>query len=239
MLDETDAKMIEPLFKWNPGIESIYLSYHCQSIAAQLSPLLSSCRHIKSMTLEGWDDAVAIHRVMMACRNVEVLDIRGPVDFYPDWRNERSVQALCTLIEMHPKIQCVHAGTFVLEEWMHATRLSRCAHNVAPISMPDYWYSLQAGLFYAVFGVLGTWAVYSSAITIMGWVCETTGVSKMVGAIVVLVAPMAYLTSFIAHDRLLRTRRGSWLVWFVKNYLMVRLRFSKRLRSAMPRDHGV
>lgn len=129
--DLVDVKLIEPLFRWNPGVEYLYLSQSCQPMAQGLVPLLGKCRKLSHVTLEGWNDAVAIHRVVMACRQIDTLDTFSPIDLPRDWKNELAVQALATLIEMHPKLRCVKSHRLFLGDWYTATQYSRCKHNVA------------------------------------------------------------------------------------------------------------
>ncbi|KAG5474300.1 hypothetical protein LSCM1_03080 [Leishmania martiniquensis] len=129
--DALDARLIEPLFRWNPGVEYLYLSRHCEPMSKHLLGFLSRCHHLREVTLEGWNDAVAVHRVMMACKNADVLETYSLDDPPRDWRNELSVQALSTLIEMHPKLRAVKSHRLYLADWYEATRFSRCKHNVA------------------------------------------------------------------------------------------------------------
>lgn len=100
-------------------------------MTAQLIPQLSKLRNLTMITLEGWTDAVAIHKVMMICKSVEVLDLYSIDEQRRDWTNELSVQALTTLVEMHPKIRAVQGSRALLEKWYAATKYSRCKHNVA------------------------------------------------------------------------------------------------------------
>ncbi|GET89984.1 hypothetical protein, conserved [Leishmania tarentolae] len=129
--DALDARLIEPLFRWNPGVEYVYLSRHCEPMAKQLLSSLSRCHNLREVTLEGWNDAVAVHRVMMACKHADVLDTYSLDDPPRNWRNELSVQALASLIEMHPKLRVVKSHRLYLGDWYEATRFSRCKHNVA------------------------------------------------------------------------------------------------------------
>ncbi|CAJ1028578.1 hypothetical protein, conserved [Leishmania lindenbergi] len=131
--DALDARLIEPLFRWNPGVEYVYFSRHCEAMAQQLLSSLSRCHHLREVTLEGWSDAVAVHRIMMACKNADVLETYSLDDSPRSWRNELSVQALTTLIEMHPKLRAVKSHRLYLADWYEATRFSRCKHNVALI----------------------------------------------------------------------------------------------------------
>eukprot|EP00796_Vickermania_ingenoplastis_P008353 gene8353-5851_t len=129
--DAVDVKAIEPLFRWNPGLEYAYLSHSCQGAAAQLAPVLARCPKLREVTLEGWSDAVGIHRVMMACKGVDVLDTFSLEDEPREWKNEVSVQALSTLTEMHPRLRAVKSHRPYLLDWQLATQFSRCRHNVA------------------------------------------------------------------------------------------------------------
>lgn len=145
--DALDARLIEPLFRWNPGVEYVYLSRHCQPMAQQLVSSLSRCPHLREVTLEGWNDAVAVHRVMMACKQADVLETYSLDDPPREWRNELSVQALTTLIEMHPKLRAVKSHRLYLTDWYEATRFSRCKHNVALIPFSCDFVLLFYGLF--------------------------------------------------------------------------------------------
>lgn len=144
--DALDAKLIEPLFRFNPGVEYVYLSQSCQGMASYLSGPLARCPRLKELTLEGWEDAVAIHRVVMACKSVEVVDTYSLDDPSRSWKNEISVQALSTLIEMHPKLRAVKSHRLYLADWLAATQFSRCRHNVALVTFVcDY-----VGLLYLI-----------------------------------------------------------------------------------------
>lgn len=145
--DAMDARMIEPLFRWNPGVEVLYLSRHCEAMAPQLTASLSRCHQLREVTLEGWNDAVAIHRVMMACKHADVLDTYSLDDPPRQWHNELSVQALTTLIEMHPKLRLVKSHRLYLADWYEATRFSRCKHNIALVPFSCDFVLLFYGIF--------------------------------------------------------------------------------------------
>ncbi|PWV00617.1 hypothetical protein C4B63_6g496 [Trypanosoma cruzi] len=145
--DALDAKLMEPLFRWNPGVEYLYLSRFCQPMALYLVPYLQRCTQLRTLTLEGWDDATAIHRVVMACKNVDVLDAFSLDDPPRKWKNELSVQSLNTLIEMHPKLICVKATRVYLADWHEATQFSRCKHNIALVTFSCDYVLLHYGLF--------------------------------------------------------------------------------------------
>ena len=38
--DKLDAKLMEPLFRWNPGLEYLYLCNACETMAAELAQYL-------------------------------------------------------------------------------------------------------------------------------------------------------------------------------------------------------
>lgn len=132
--DEMDAKLIEPLFRLNPGVEYVYLSRSCEGMAPKLTGYLAHCPRLREITLEGWTDAVAIHKIMMACKSADVLDTYSLDDSARSWKNELSVQALSTLIEMHPKLRAVKSHRLYLADWLAATQFSRCRHNVALVT---------------------------------------------------------------------------------------------------------
>ena len=129
--DEYDCRLIEPLFKKNPSVEYIFLSSDCMPMVNQLVPVLSQLRHVKTLALPGWSDAIAIHKIVMACKHCEIVDAMSLESKEINWVNEASVQALCALIEMHPKLRAVLATRFYLAHWYAATLHSRCRFNVA------------------------------------------------------------------------------------------------------------
>lgn len=135
--DKLDIKMLEPIFKWNPGASYIYLSLECQTVASEIANCLKTMRNISDVTLEGWSDPIAIHKIVMACKHVELLDCYSIEDPPREWKTEAGVQALCTLIEMHPKLRGVCATRNYLLDWYEATVSSRCKHNIALIPFGD------------------------------------------------------------------------------------------------------
>lgn len=157
--DAMDAKLMEPLFRWNPGVEYIYLSQNCQAMASQLVPYLQRCTQLRTLTLEGWNDAVAIHRVVIACKHVATLDAFSFDDPVRQWKNELSVQALNTLIEMHPKLICVKGTRVYLTDWYEATQFSRCKHNIALVPFTCDFVLLHYGFFLLLVSVVA-YAVY-------------------------------------------------------------------------------
>ncbi|EPY34577.1 hypothetical protein STCU_01516 [Strigomonas culicis] len=157
--DKLDAQLIEPLFRWNPGVEYVYLSQYCQPMAAQLAPALARCHRLREVTLEGWNDAAAIHRLVMACKHAEVLDTYSPDDPPREWKSELSVQALATLIEMHPRLRAVKSHRLYLGDWYEATQFSRCKHNIALVPFSCDWILLHHLLFLMVLCV-PSYAVY-------------------------------------------------------------------------------
>lgn len=155
--DTLDANLIEPLFRFNPGVEYVYLSLSCQEMAPHLASILARSHRLKELTLEGWDDAVAIHRIVMACKNVEVVDTYSLDDPPRFWKNEISVQALSTMIEMHPKLRAVKSHRLYLADWLSATQFSRCRHNVALVTFVcDY-----VGLLYLIVLLLIMFPAYA------------------------------------------------------------------------------
>lgn len=144
-LDEVDAQMIVPLFRWNPGVQYLYLSRSCQAMTPRLVPYLARCHKLQEVTLEGWNDAVAIHSIAMACKSLEVIDTYSLDDEPRRWKSELPIQALSTLTEMHPKLRAVKSHRLYLADWLEATQYSRCRHTVALIPFScDYVLLLYA-----------------------------------------------------------------------------------------------
>jgi hypothetical protein len=137
--DKVDAKLVQNLFRLNPGLEHLYLSQSCQPMVPQLVPLLSRLRSLKTVTLEGWNDAVAVHKVLMACKQAEVMDGYSYDQVYPSWADELSIQAINTVVEMHPKLRAVEGSRNFLESWYTASKYSRCRHNIALIPATCMW----------------------------------------------------------------------------------------------------
>lgn len=201
--DEHDAKLVEPLFHWNPGIEYVYLSLHCQPMAAALIPYLARCRRIHHITLEGWSDAVAIHRVVMACKHVDVLDTFGLDDPPRQWRSEIAVQALCTLVEMHPRLRSVQSHRLYLADWHDATQYSRCKHNVALVNFTCDFVLLFNGLFYLLLIVPAS-IVY----VVIDYTCRRAHVPEAYTWFWSVVGFAATIISLIALDTCMWASRG-------------------------------
>jgi hypothetical protein len=161
--DELDAQLIGPLFKRNPSLEYLFLSRDCIPIVTQLAPYLSQLRSLKSLAIPGWDNAAAIHKVVMACKNCEVVDTTSlDMSRSQDWNNEASVQALSTLIEMHPKLRCVLGSRAYLTQWYRATLFSRCRFNVALMFDTCEWSLLFSALWGVVCIYVVSQAIYRS-----------------------------------------------------------------------------
>jgi hypothetical protein len=133
--DDVDAKMMEPLFRWNPSADLVYLSKECEQIAPQLAQFISKTRTIKRVTMVDWESAAAVNRVVMACKSLEVVDVMSPDESSKNWHNEESVEAMCEMIEMHPKIRAIHGTQPYLHTIFDAVTFSRCKHNVALVPM--------------------------------------------------------------------------------------------------------
>lgn len=216
--DEVDAKLIEPLFRWNPGVEYVYLSQHCQRMAPALAAMLGKCHALREITLEGWNDPVAIHRVAMACKKVEVIDTYTLDDPPREWGTELAVQALCTLIEMHPKLRCVKSHRLYLADWYNATRFSRCKHNIALVPFSCDFVLLFYMLFLMVLWV-PAYAVYRT----VAYLTRDT----LSEGYVWFWSVMAFLATFgalVAGDMLLWSSRGRGWVYMQKYFILAKRR---------------
>ncbi|EPY31577.1 hypothetical protein AGDE_08982 [Angomonas deanei] len=206
--DKLDASLLDPLFRWNPGVEYVYLSQYCQPMTPQLIPMLSKCHRIQHLTLEGWNDAVAIHRVVMACKNVDVIETFSLDDLPRDWKNEVSVQALATLIEMHPKMRAVMSHRLFLGDWHDATQFSRCKHNVALIPFSCDW-SLLFYMLFVLALAIPCYAIYR----LTEYVCKTY--LKLTDAYIwfwSVFVSLGSLAGFIALDAVAQKRYGrGWI----------------------------
>jgi hypothetical protein len=129
--DATDAKLMEPIFRWNPSVELLFLSKSCEPIAHLLAPQLKPLRHLTTLVLVDWEDPAAIHKVVMACTNLEMLDTVCPDEQPKNWQSAVAVESLSDMIEMHRKLKCLTATADFLGSFYHATEFSRCKHNVA------------------------------------------------------------------------------------------------------------
>ena len=131
--DSVDAKLIEPLFRWNPSVEILFLSKSCEPIAHEIGPWLKPLRQLKRVVLVDWEEPKAVNRIVMNCKNLEVLDTVCPDEQMKQWNNANAIQNLTELIEMHQHLKAVEATTDYLGAFNHAIEFSRCKHNVALI----------------------------------------------------------------------------------------------------------
>ncbi|CCW68739.1 unnamed protein product [Phytomonas sp. Hart1] len=223
--DALDVKLIEPLFRWNPGVKYLYLSQHCQPMAMHLVPHLAKCHQIQKITLEGWNDAVAIHRVVMACKRVDELETFSLDDLPRNWQNELSVQALVTLIEMHPKLRAVRSHRLFLGDWNVATQFSRCKHNVALVVFSCDYILLYYFFFLALLCVPG-YAIYQ----IVYWCCK----NRLSANYTQFWSVLAFLFTMIllvTTDALMR-RSWGWGWVHLQKYVILARRRLEILRSS-------
>lgn len=222
--DVVDAKLIEPLFRWNPGVEYLYLSRQCQTMTPQLLPHLSKLKNITRITLEGWNDAAAIHRIVMVCKNVEVLDTYG-VDTAPrEWKSELSVQALTTLIEMHPKLRSVESQRAYLSDWFYATQHSRCKHNIALVPSTCNYVPLWTAC-YTIVVCLFTVMVFN----LVRYVTEVLGgIRKAWSVFYASLTALVFFAAVVADDYVNRFRRGRTWVHMQKYAVLLLWRLSRR-----------
>eukprot|EP00759_Apiculatamorpha_spiralis_P022345 PhF_6_TR26620/c0_g2_i1/m.38525 len=144
------TKAILRLMQFNPSMDNLWLGKSHEKdykdIAKALTDPKASRLGLKvvRLTLCHWTDAKAIAAVTMALRNVEILDLYGVSDVpAPDWASvAEDIQAICNLIEMHPKIRAVEGNQDVLTAFFHAVKESRCKHNVALVPVGDTWSSI-------------------------------------------------------------------------------------------------
>jgi hypothetical protein len=129
--DALDMKLIEPLIRWNPSLEVVYLDRDCQAISEELGKSLAKCKSLKKVILPDWSDPVAIKNVVLPCKSVTTIDVAHPDVTRKDWGKPEAVQAFCELIEMHPNVQSFRGHINYLREVYVAFQFSRCKHNVA------------------------------------------------------------------------------------------------------------
>ena len=137
--DVLDAKLIEPLIRWNPSLETVFLHKDCQPMAGELGRWLGKSRTIKKMILPDWDDPLAIAKVVMPCKHVEVIEVAKPDEAFKDWKNEAAVGTWCELIEMHPKLGSIRGGRDYISHVYQAIQFSRCKHNIALLDFGCNW----------------------------------------------------------------------------------------------------
>lgn len=225
--DKVDAKLIESLFRLNPGLQNVYLSQSCQPMVPQLTPLLGRLRNLKTVTLEGWSDPVAVHKVLMVCKNVEVMDAYSFDQVYPKWDDELSVQAINTVVEMHPKLRSVEGSRNFLEAWYTASKYSRCRHNIALVPATCGW-----SVFFGFVGVVGlllgsifAYRWYAWGFSCIPFVGQTAGV--MMGFLLGVVTFGALLVD----DHINRHQRGRHWMHLVKYIVLIQRRLYS-LRTA-------
>lgn len=225
--DVLDAKLVESIFKWNPGMEYIYLSKSCQGMFPQLTPHLTRMRNLSRVTLEGWDDPVAIHKVGMACKHLEVLDLYTFDQAVPNWRSEVAVQAITTLIEMHQKLRCVEASRNLLEAWCFTTNLSRCKHNVALVPA-TCTFSLCYGIAHAVALLVVSWVVYRACVRALSCIPDLHNDIVVLSSFVVA---FFVFVGLLVDDHLNRHRRGRGWTVPAKLFLLLRRRVALARRG--------
>ncbi|ORC89743.1 uncharacterized protein TM35_000112770 [Trypanosoma theileri] len=204
--DALDAKLLEPIFRWNPSVEYLYLSQNCQPMAMHLVPYLQRCTQLRTLTLEGWNDAVAIHRVVMACKHVDVIDAFSLDDPPREWKNELSVQALNTLIEMHPKLICVKATRVYLADWYEATLFSRCKHNIALVPFSCDFVLLHYGLF-LLFICIPAYIVFR----FVWWLLEDRCTEAYISFFSVIASIIFFVSVIVLDMSLWRTYGRAWV----------------------------
>ena len=170
--DHIDVKMLEPLFCRNPSVEYLYLSRHCEPIAAQLAPILKKYgRHVTRVCLPDWEDPAAITTIVMATQNCRQLDVMCPDEAYKYWNNEAAVEAMCELLEMHSKLQEIYGTTTFLAAIEDATKFSRCKHQVALRTYSCPWSFLfkcvwGCGVFYCCYKIgRGLWELHKQYVS--------------------------------------------------------------------------
>lgn len=148
--DATDAKMIEPLFRWNPSITTVFLSKDCEPIAAELGSYIAKYnqRQLKTLILPEWESASAINKIAMAPKTLEMVDLFCPQTTRKDWGNEVAVEAWCELFEMHPTLKGIQGTTDVLHTVSECTRFCRCKHNVALVPTACLWTRFYAHVWF-------------------------------------------------------------------------------------------
>lgn len=227
--DKVDAKLVENLFRLNPGLESVYFSQSCQPMVPQLVPLLGKLRNLKHVTLEGWSDPVAIHKVLMVCKQVEVMDAYSFDQVYPSWADELSVQAINTVVEMHPKLRSVEGSRNFLEAWYTATKFSRCKHNVALVPA-----TCSVSVFYAGFLVFCMLVVAIFVYRVAAWLFGMVPpIGRTAGVTLGFFTGLTAFIILIADDHINRHHRGRHWMHGVKVLILIQRRlFLRRARRA-------
>jgi hypothetical protein len=225
--DEVDAKLMEPLFRWNPSIETLYLSKDCEMIAGNLAQLLAQRQRLmKTIILVDWESAVNINKVVMSCKSVEEVDIMAPDETFKSWNNEVSIEAMCELIEMHPKLKMISGNNDSLGAIYTATRWSRCRHNIALIPTwcgfgQMYYQTWLVGVL--MFSVLVAGIVYR---LIRDYIAPQSVGARDLTWLFVLVATF---TTIVGVDYFRHQRVGRAWTYYVKYLVMLRYRMDKFL----------
>lgn len=167
--DVTDAKLMEPIFRWNPSVETLFLSKDCESIAPQLAALVRPLRLLKRVIMVDWEDPANINKVVMAARSCEEIDVMSPDEQFKNWNNEVAVESMCEMIEMHQKLRAIHGSVDYLSAVSNAVQFSRCKHNVAMVMEWCGWsrvfratWTLGVAALWAAFGYAVWWAMQTA-----------------------------------------------------------------------------
>jgi hypothetical protein len=225
--DEVDAKLMEPLFRWNPSIDTLYLSKDCEPIAASIGQLLAARqRLLKRLILVDWESAVNINRVVMAAKSAEEIDITSPDESFKSWNNEVSIEAMCEMIEMHPKIKMICGNTDSLGAVYTAVRWSRCRHNIALIPT----WCAYAHLFFWLWAI----AVFCVSLLVAGvayrvirdYLKPQSVVARDVTWLIVLIGTFA---TVVGADHFRHQRAGRAWTFYVRWLVLARYRMDKFL----------
>lgn len=227
MFDTMDAKLVESIFRWNPGMEYLYLSRSCQPMYLEILPHLSRLRNLTRITLEGWDDAVAIHKVGMMCKSLEVIDTYTFDESRPDWHREVSVQAITTLIEMHPKLRSVEGSRNFLEAWFVATKYSRCKHNIA-LCPATCGFSVCYMAIFTIAMLVVSCGAYRLYVELLS---RIPGVHYSAAVFIGFFASIATFVLLLVDDHINRHRRGRAWMQVAKVAVLAQRRWALRARG--------
>ena len=230
--DVMDVKLIEPILKWNPSMETLFLSKDCEPMALDIGKYLSKSRNLRTVIVPDWDDAVALRNLCLPIKSIEVIDAHSVDTIKKKWGNPESIQAASELIEMHPKLHVLFAKDPWRCAFMNAMEDSRCKHNMPVIQGGCSWSGLWQGTFHLValclWGTMMTWLLHKH---LGNYVCKKRGLTpgqiqeKRMRDALWCVGFLIGFAALILGDQFMYPRYGRyWMHWVGKPVVLMRRR---------------
>eukprot|EP00760_Papus_ankaliazontas_P006287 PhM_4_TR1297/c0_g3_i2/m.58210 len=225
ILPECDAaraniqiNVLVKILQFNPSIDTLVIGKQMEAHYKDLARAIENPANRLAVTLARlclpqWNDAKAIAAVAMAFKKMEILDLYGPsVQEVPSWETDASaIQAIVTMIELHPKLRAIEGAEQVLITLFQCTQHSRCKHNIALVPVGCAWANIFNLLWhFSVFALV--MAAYYFVYPM--WHSAFPDVKTDVPALCL----MLYFVLYMAYEHTERKfhRGPSWAFWMSK-----------------------